>query len=163
MKITHTDTASAPLTARLAIAPPPIIRRVSEEKTVRRLRHVALSRRRSDHSWWVRTQQGHLAEAMPAFARFSPPHKRHHRSNSILRFIKPDLYLTVLDPQTEDFKTSAQTYWIAPTRSCCTPRIIPINQSGARVAQPVSTAQPLRSAHQTCDTRGGKVRRSRLA
>ena len=30
-------------------------------------------------------------------------------SNSILRFLKPDLYLTVLDPQTADFKTSAQT------------------------------------------------------
>jgi hypothetical protein len=27
-----------------------------------------------------------------------------------LRFLKPDLYLTVLDPQTADFKTSAQTY-----------------------------------------------------
>ncbi|HXY77371.1 MAG TPA: hypothetical protein VEH47_01045, partial [Candidatus Acidoferrales bacterium] len=31
-------------------------------------------------------------------------------SNSILRFIKPDLYLTVLDPETADFKASAQTY-----------------------------------------------------
>src|SRR5437588_6617770 len=28
-------------------------------------------------------------------------------SNSILRFMKPDLYLTVLDPQTADFKASA--------------------------------------------------------
>ena len=31
-------------------------------------------------------------------------------SNSILRFMKPDLYLTVLDPQTADFKASAQTF-----------------------------------------------------
>ncbi len=31
-------------------------------------------------------------------------------SNSILRFLKPDLYLTVLDPQTADFKASAQTF-----------------------------------------------------
>ena len=31
-------------------------------------------------------------------------------SNSVLRFLKPDLYLTVLDPQTADFKTSAQTF-----------------------------------------------------
>ena len=31
-------------------------------------------------------------------------------SNSILRFLKPDLYLTVLDPQTSDFKASAQTF-----------------------------------------------------
>jgi hypothetical protein len=31
-------------------------------------------------------------------------------SNSILRFLKPDLYLTVLDPQITDFKNSAQTF-----------------------------------------------------
>ena len=31
-------------------------------------------------------------------------------SNSVMRFIKPDVYLTVLDPQTADFKTSAQTF-----------------------------------------------------
>src|SRR5208282_1676219 len=31
-------------------------------------------------------------------------------SNSILRFVKPKLYLTVLDPQTADFKASAQTF-----------------------------------------------------
>jgi hypothetical protein len=31
-------------------------------------------------------------------------------SNSILRFVKPDLYLTVLDPATADFKRSAQTF-----------------------------------------------------
>ncbi len=31
-------------------------------------------------------------------------------SNSILRFVKPDLYLTLLNPQTADFKASAQTF-----------------------------------------------------
>ena len=31
-------------------------------------------------------------------------------SNSILRFLKPDLYLTVLDPSTSDFKSSAQEF-----------------------------------------------------
>ena len=31
-------------------------------------------------------------------------------SNSILRFVKPDLYLTVLDPTTADFKSSAQQF-----------------------------------------------------
>jgi hypothetical protein len=65
----------------------------------------------ADHSWWVRTQQGRLAEAMPRVRKILA--STQHvivESNSILRFIKPDLYLTVLDPQTEDFKTSAQTY-----------------------------------------------------
>jgi hypothetical protein len=31
-------------------------------------------------------------------------------SNSILKFLRPDLYLTVLDPATEDFKKSAQEF-----------------------------------------------------
>lgn len=31
-------------------------------------------------------------------------------SNSILQFLEPDLYMTVLDPATEDFKASAQKY-----------------------------------------------------
>jgi hypothetical protein len=35
-------------------------------------------------------------------------------SNSILRFVKPDLYLTVLDPQTADFKASRKLSWTAP-------------------------------------------------
>jgi hypothetical protein len=65
----------------------------------------------ADHSWWVRTQQGHLAEAMPRIRKIlATTQNAIIESNSILRFIKPDLYLTVLDPQTEDFKTSAQTY-----------------------------------------------------
>jgi len=65
----------------------------------------------ADHSWWVRTQQGHLAEAMPRIRKIlAAAQNAIIESNSILRFIKPDLYLTVLDPQTEDFKTSAQTY-----------------------------------------------------
>lgn len=65
----------------------------------------------ADHSWWVRTQQGHLAEAMPRIRKIlATAQNAIIESNSILRFINPDLYLTVLDPQTEDFKPSAQTY-----------------------------------------------------
>jgi hypothetical protein len=65
----------------------------------------------ADHSWWVRTQQGHLAEAMPRIRKIlAATHNTIIESNSILRFLKPDLYLTVLDPQTADFKTSAQTF-----------------------------------------------------
>ena len=63
------------------------------------------------HSWWVRTQQGQLAEAMPRVRKIlaNAPNAI-IESNSILRFLKPDLYLTVLDPQTTDFKSSAQTF-----------------------------------------------------
>jgi hypothetical protein len=65
----------------------------------------------ADHSWWVRTQQGHLAEAMPRIRQIlASTQNIIVESNSILRFIKPDLYLTVLDPATADFKSSAQEF-----------------------------------------------------
>jgi hypothetical protein len=65
----------------------------------------------ADHSWWVRTQQGHLAEAMPRIRKIlATTQNIIIESNSILRFLKPELYLTVLDPQTPDFKASAQTF-----------------------------------------------------
>jgi len=65
----------------------------------------------ADHSWWVRTQQGHLAEAMPRVRKIlATADNVIIESNSILRFLKPDLYLTVLDPQTADFKASAQAF-----------------------------------------------------
>ena len=65
----------------------------------------------ADHSWWVRTQQGHLAEAMPRVrAILASAENAIIESNSILRFVRPDLYLTVLDLATEDFKSSAQQF-----------------------------------------------------
>ena len=65
----------------------------------------------ADHSWWVRTEQGHLAEAMPRIREIlAATQNAIIESNSILRFLKPDLYLTVLDPQTADFKASAQSF-----------------------------------------------------
>jgi hypothetical protein len=60
---------------------------------------------------WVRTEQGMLAEAMPAL-RKRLDQSRHVilESNSVLKFLRPDLYLTALDPSTEDFKTSAREF-----------------------------------------------------
>ena len=58
---------------------------------------------------WVRTRQGFLAEAMPGL--------RHElegasdaivESNSLLRYLRPDLYIAVLDPANPDFKSSAR-------------------------------------------------------
>src|SRR5262249_17414230 len=60
--------------------------------------------------FWVRTQQGGLADAVPAIRRhLAEAENALLESNSIVQFIRPDLYLTVLDPEVEDFKTSAQT------------------------------------------------------
>jgi hypothetical protein len=59
--------------------------------------------------WWVRTEQGRLDEAMPTVQRkLSESENAILESNSILKFIRPDLYLTVLNPATADFKKSAQ-------------------------------------------------------
>jgi hypothetical protein len=61
--------------------------------------------------WWVRSQQGKLAEAMPAIRRkLEGAENVIFESNSILKFVKPDLYLTVLDPATKDFKKTAQEF-----------------------------------------------------
>ena len=61
--------------------------------------------------WWVRTEQGRLAEAMPGLRlRIEKSTNVIIESNSVLKFLRPDLYLSVLDPATEDFKTSAQEF-----------------------------------------------------
>jgi hypothetical protein len=60
---------------------------------------------------WVRTEQGRLAEAMPALrGRLAGSRNVMVESNSVLKFLRPDLYLTVLDPGTEDFKNSAREF-----------------------------------------------------
>jgi hypothetical protein len=60
---------------------------------------------------WVRTEQGRLAEAMPALRqRLDRSRNVIVESNSVLKFLRPDLYLTVLNPRTEDFKTSAREF-----------------------------------------------------
>ena len=63
------------------------------------------------HSFWVRTAQGQLAKAMPAIQRrLDTTENAILESNSILKFIQPDLYISVLDPSNEDFKNSAQQF-----------------------------------------------------
>jgi hypothetical protein len=63
------------------------------------------------HVYWVRTQQGRLDDAMPSIRRRLEEVKNVIlESNSVLGFVRPDLYLSVLDPSTADFKVSAQKY-----------------------------------------------------
>lgn len=60
---------------------------------------------------WVRTEQGRLAEAIPTIRRsIAESENVILESNSILKFVRPDVYLTVLDPATADFKRSAQEF-----------------------------------------------------
>ena len=67
---------------------------------------------------WVRVRQGMLEGALPAFQ--SAIAKDEHvivESNSILRFYRPNVYLTVLDPIKKDFKASAREF-LAQADAC---------------------------------------------
>jgi hypothetical protein len=62
-------------------------------------------------SLWVRTRTGDLAEAMPRIRKeLERAENAVIESNSILRFLRPDVYLSVLEPGVEDFKESARLY-----------------------------------------------------
>lgn len=67
-------------------------------------------------SLWVRVRQRMLAEAMPRLReRISGAMAQNAKnliieSNSVMRFLKPDLYLSVLDYGTADFKHSAREF-----------------------------------------------------
>ena len=57
---------------------------------------------------WVRTKQGMLAEAMPALRKeIAGAENVILESNSVMKFLRPDIYLTVLDYANPDFKASA--------------------------------------------------------
>jgi hypothetical protein len=61
--------------------------------------------------YWVRTRQGMLAEAMPRIRQvIAPAENVIFESNSLMKFIRPDLYLTVLDFANPDFKDSARDF-----------------------------------------------------
>jgi molybdopterin-guanine dinucleotide biosynthesis protein len=62
-------------------------------------------------SLWVRTRQGFLAEAMPDLRReLANADDVIIESNSVLKFLRPHLYISVLDYATPDFKQSAREY-----------------------------------------------------
>jgi hypothetical protein len=70
------------------------------------------------HSFWLRTKQGYLAEAIPllrtALSEVTPAESGNTNqaliveSNSLMQFLKPSLYFAVIDPLKDDFKASAQ-------------------------------------------------------
>jgi hypothetical protein len=78
-------------------------------------RFLAAGARRS---FWLRTKQGFLAEGMPLLRKALhelegesdrvEPGRVILESNTLLQFLKPSLYLMVLDPSKPDFKESAR-------------------------------------------------------
>lgn len=72
-------------------------------------RFLAAGARRS---LWVRTKQGELAAALPALkSKIEADEFVIVESNSFRRFIKPALYIQVLDAANPDFKVSAQEFF----------------------------------------------------
>lgn len=68
-------------------------------------------------SFWLRTKQGFLAEGLPLLRSALAEAVRETsdepvpviiESNSLMQFLKPSLYLAVVDPAREDFKESAR-------------------------------------------------------
>ena len=68
-------------------------------------------------SFWLRTKQGYLAEGLPLLRSAlqevmdEAPAENSAviiESNSLMQFLKPSLYLAVVDPAREDFKESAR-------------------------------------------------------
>ena len=72
-------------------------------------RFLAAGARRS---LWVRTKQGELVSALPAFTkRIQADEYVIVESNSLRRFMKPALYIQVLETANSDFKASAQQFF----------------------------------------------------
>ena len=62
-------------------------------------------------AFWVHTAEGQLAQAMPGIrAAMAAAENVILESNSILGWLQPDLYATVLDPRIAAFKASALRY-----------------------------------------------------
>jgi len=72
-------------------------------------RFLAAGARRS---LWVRTRQGELYKALSSFKnKIKGDDFVIVESNSLRRFIKPDVYLQVFDPSKPDFKRSARQFF----------------------------------------------------
>ena len=62
-------------------------------------------------AYWVRTAMGQLGEALPELRRiFSNSEHVICESNSLLQFVKPDVYVAVLDFGVADFKPTSLRY-----------------------------------------------------
>jgi hypothetical protein len=61
-------------------------------------------------SLWVRAREGELVEAMPRIRAEIARGNLIIESNSVLGFLKPDVYACVIDPEVGDFKRSAMQY-----------------------------------------------------
>jgi len=65
----------------------------------------------AERVFWVRGGEGGLEQAMPRIRQIiAEGSDTIIESNSVMRFVDPDLYLLVIDPAVEDFKDSAREF-----------------------------------------------------
>lgn len=65
----------------------------------------------AERALWITVPQGTMENALPEILRAVEGRENLiMESNSILRFFEPNVYLSVLDPSTSDFKASAREY-----------------------------------------------------
>jgi hypothetical protein len=65
----------------------------------------------AERAFWVRTRIGRLVDAMPRIGdEIAAAPNAILESNSVLDFLEPDLYLSVVDPATADFRASARRF-----------------------------------------------------
>ncbi len=84
---------------------------ISEERSLRKIRQLALSRRGRGPGMVGADRAGASGGGHArAAGKAGRIENAILESNSILEFLRPDLYLTVLDPATADFKKSAQEF-----------------------------------------------------
>jgi molybdopterin-guanine dinucleotide biosynthesis protein len=89
---------------------------------------------------WVRTRQGELFTALASLRKeIERDEFVIVESNSLRRFIKPMLYLQVLDPLNADFKLSAQQFfdladaYLLVTRACGYEQLRPVKDARAEL------------------------------
>ncbi len=105
-------------------------------------RFLAAGARRS---LWVRTKQGELFTALPAFRKkIEADQFVIVESNSLRRFINPAVYLQVFDPSISDFKPSAQQYFDLSDA------YIMVNKADQRLALPNSGLTAQMRKNQPC-------------
>lgn len=94
---------------------------------------------------WVRTGQGELQTALPALRQAIANDKYVIvESNSLRRFLKPAIFLQVLDPMNTDFKASAQQFFDLADAYLLINRVNQETSSGAAGALEVLLAREIK-------------------
>jgi hypothetical protein len=81
-------------------------------------------------AYWLRTRQGELAEGLPLLrGALQGAENVILESNALLQFLRPALYLVVLDPRQPDFKATAKQFLDRADAFILRSKIAPLDRS----------------------------------